>query len=112
MVELIVKNLKEIESPALREEVQKIAENNKQFFEKLFKKYAKPVRVEIRIDYSSKRYKVAGEVHLISKKIELAEEHFEVLEAVRKLFKELKNAVKRQYEKERKEYKRKLRKES
>jgi len=111
MVELIIKNLKEVEEP-YRKEVESAINEKLDFYQNLFKKYDKDLTLEVIFNKSSATYKVSASIDLKSKKVLIAEENKDVLKAVRQLFNEFKKAVKRQYELERKdyEYKRKNRK--
>ncbi len=111
MVELIIKNLKEVEEP-FRKEFEEICQEKLDFYQNLFKKYDKDLVLEVIVNKSAKTYTVSASIDLKSKKVLLAEEDRDVLKALNHLMKEFKKAVKRQYELERKdyEYKRKNRK--
>ncbi len=111
MVELIIKNLKEVEETS-RKEFEEICKEKIEFYQNLFKKYDKDLTLEIIVNKSAKTYTVSASIALKSKKILLAEENKDILKALNRLMKEFKKAVKRQYELERKdyEYKRKNRK--
>ncbi len=103
MVNLIIKNLKEIEEP-FRKEFEDICKEKTTFFQNLFKKYDKDLTLEVIVNKSAKTYTVSASIDLKSKKVLIAEEDKDPLKAVRQLFNEFKKAVKRQYELERKDY--------
>ena len=107
MIELIVKNLKEVEGN--KEEITNIINEKKEFFDNLFKKYDKNLTFEVIFDHSSSVYKITSSIDLKSKKILLVEENKDVLKALTSLMSKFKKAVKKQYELEKKEheYKRK-----
>ncbi len=111
MVELIIKNLKEVEEP-FRKSFEEFCQEKLNFYQNLFKKYDKDLVLEVIVNKSAKTYTVSASIDLKSKKVLLAEEDRDVLKALNRLMKEFKKAVKRQYELERKdyEYKRKNRK--
>ncbi len=103
MVELVIKNIKEVEE-SYRNEIKNICEEKIEFYQNLFKKYDKNLTVELIFNKSSSTYSVSVSIDLKSKKILLAEEDKNVIKAIQKLCKEFKKAVKRQYELEKKEY--------
>ncbi len=103
MVELIIKNLKEVETP-YKKEVEAIIEEKMDFYRNLFKKYDKDLVLEVIFNKSASTYLVSASLDLKSKKVLIAEEDKDVVKAVRTLFNEFKKAVKRQYELERKDY--------
>jgi len=103
MVNLIIKNLKEVEEGA-RDKVKEIIESKVEFYQELFKKYSKDLTIEVIINNSSSTYTISAAIDLKSKKVLLAEEGKEPVEVATKLFNEFKKAVKRQYELERKDY--------
>ncbi|WP_456424592.1 hypothetical protein [Lutibacter sp.] len=103
MVELKLKNLKEVED-SHRNEVEQICKEKSAYFHELFKKYKKDLVLEIIFDHSSSTYKVSASINLKSKKIIVAEEGKDILEIVTKLLNEFKKVVKRRYELERKDY--------
>ncbi len=103
MVNLILKNIKEVEED-FRDEVKKICEEKSEYFKELLKKYDKDLVLEVIFDHSSSLYKVSASLNLKSKKMLLTEENKDVVAAVTRLFAEFKKAVKRQYELERKDY--------
>ena len=103
MIELKLKNLKEIEEQ-YRDEVEKICQEKSEYFKELFKKYDKDLVLEVIFDHSSAVYKVSASINLKSKKVLIAEEGKEIKSVVTTLFNEFKKAVKRQYELERKDY--------
>ncbi len=103
MVNVIIKNLKEVEE-AYRSEVEKICNEKAEFFKELFKKYDKELTLEIIFNHSSSTYNVSAAIDLKSKKVLIAEEDKDVVKATTTLLNEFKKAVKRQYELERKDY--------
>ena len=111
MVNLILKNVNEVEE-SYRAEAEELCHEKSEFFKELFKKYDKDMTLEVIFDHSSALYKVSASLNLKSKKVLVVEEHKEVLKAVTAVFNALKKAAKKQYELERKdyEYKRKNRK--
>ncbi len=111
MVQLIIKNLKEVEEN-YRNEVENIINEKVEFYQNLFKKYDKNLTLEVIFNKSASTYTVSASIDLKSKKVLSAQEDKDILKATRALFNDFKKAVKRQYELERKdyEYKRKNRK--
>ncbi len=103
MVNLIIKNLKEIDA-AVRDEAEKIINSKTKFYNELFKKYNKDLTIEVIINNSSSTYTISASIDLKSKKVLLAEEGKDPIKVINKLFNEFKKAVKRQYELERKDY--------
>ncbi len=103
MVNLVLKNIKDVEN-SLQDDVKKKCEEKKEYFDNLFKNYDKDLTLEIIFDKSSALYKVSASINLKSKKILIAEENNEVIKAVNKLFSDFKKTVKKQYELEKKEY--------
>jgi ribosome-associated translation inhibitor RaiA len=111
MVQLIIKNINEVEAE-YHKELEELCHEKSAFFKELFKKYEKDMTLEVIFDHSSALYKVSASLNLKSKKVLVAEEDKNVMKATTAVFNALKKAVKRQYEMERKdyEYKRKNRK--
>jgi ribosome-associated translation inhibitor RaiA len=111
MVELIIKNINEVEKE-FHKELEELCHEKSGFFKELFKKYDKEMTLEVIFDHSSAVYKVSASLNLKSKKVLVVEESKDVIKAATAVFNALKKAVKRQYELERKdyEYKRKNRK--
>ena len=111
MVELIIKNINEVEKE-FHKELEELCHEKSGFFKELFKKYDKEMTLEVIFDHSSAVYKVSASLNLKSKKVLVVEESKDVVKATTAVFNALKKAVKRQYELERKdyEYKRKNRK--
>ncbi len=111
MVELIIKNINEVEEP-FHKELERVAHEKTKFFRELFKKYDKDMVLEVIFDHSSALYKVTASLNMKSKKVLVVEEEKDVVKALNNVLNALKKAVKRQYELERKdyEYKRKNRK--
>jgi len=103
MIDLKLKNLKEIEEE-YRKDVEKLCEEKSEYFRELLKKYDKDLNIEVIFDHSSAVYKASASINLKSKKVLVAEEGKEIIPVVTKLFNEFKKVVKRQYELERKDY--------
>jgi predicted RNA-binding protein Jag len=103
MVNVVIKNLKEVEE-TVREEVEKLCIEKTEFFKDLFKKYDKELTLEIIFNHSSSTYNVSAAIDLKSKKVLIAEEGKDAIQTTTKLLNEFKNAVKKQYELERKDY--------
>lgn len=103
MVELLIKNISEVED-TLQDKVKSICEEKSEYYKELFKKYDKDLTLEVIFDHSSSLYKVSASLNLKSKKVLLAEEGKDVEKVVTGLFSEFKKVVKRQYELERKDY--------
>jgi ribosome-associated translation inhibitor RaiA len=103
MVNLILKNLKEVEDH-LQEEVKALCTEKSEFFKELLKKYDKDLKLEVIFDHSSSVYKVSISLDLKSKKVLSVEENKDVKKAVISLFNNFKKIVKKQYELERKDY--------
>ncbi len=103
MLELIIKNRKEIENE-LENEVVQICESKKGYFSELFKKYNKKLKLEIIFNKTANNYKVSISLNLKSKKLLLAKEGKDIVKLVNSLFSDFKKMAKRQYELEKKEY--------
>ncbi len=103
MVQLFIKNLKEIETD-FKQELENICQEKIAFYQNLFKKYDKDLKLEVIVKKSAKTYTISASMDMKSKKILLAEEDSDLLKATHKLFGEFKKVVKRQYELERKDY--------
>ena len=103
MVNLVIKNLKEVEEGA-RDAVENICKEKSEFYKDLFKKYSKDLTLEVIINKSAKTYTISASLDLKSKKVLVAEEDKDAVAAATRLFNEFKKVVKRQYELERKDY--------
>ncbi len=103
MVTLILKNLKEVEE-IFHSEIETICKEKKDYYNELFKKYDKDLTLEVIYNKSSALYKVSASLDLKSKKVLVAEEDKNPVKALNKVFSNLKKAVKKQYELERKDY--------
>ncbi len=101
MVELVVKNLKEVDEQ-YHDEINQIIKEKHQYYSELFKKYDKDLTLEIIFDKSSSLYKVSASLNMNSKRILVAEEDKDAIKAVTKMFSDLKKTVKKQHEIERK----------
>lgn len=103
MVNLILKNLKEVDL-TFRKEIEEICQEKLNFYQNLFKKYDKDLTLEVIFNKSAKTYTVSASIDLKSKKVLAAKEDKDVLKALRQLCAEFKKMVKHQYEMERKDY--------
>ncbi len=103
MVNLIIKNLKEIEEGP-RAVVESLCKEKSEFYQELFKKYSKDLTLEVIINKSASTYTISASLDLKSKKVLVAEEDKNAVKAATRLFNEFKKVVKRQYELERKDY--------
>ena len=103
MVNLILKNLKEVED-VFHAEIEEICKEREAYYNELFKKYDKDLAFEVIFNKSSALYKVSASLDLKSKKILVAEEDKNPVKALNKVLSSLKKAVKKQYELERKDY--------
>jgi len=103
MVELLIKNISEVED-VLQDKVKRICDEKSEYYNELFKKYDKDLTLEVIFDHSSSLYKVSASLNLKSKKVLIAEEGKDIEKVVTGLFSEFKKAVKRQHELERKDY--------
>ncbi len=103
MVELVIKNVKELEDE-YRSSVVSICEEKAEFFKELLKKYDKDLKLEVIFDHSSSLYKVSGSINLKSKKVLAVAEDKDAVKSVTGMFSDLKKMVKKQYELERKDY--------
>lgn len=103
MVELVVKNLKEVEEQ-YHDRIERVCKKKVTFFERLFKRYDKDLVLEIIFDHSASTYKVSASLDMKSKKVLLAKEDKDPLKAVIHLLDEFKKVVMRQYDHERKLY--------
>ena len=93
MVNVIIKNLKEVDE-AVRDEVEKICIEKAEFFKELFKKYDKELTLEIIFNHSSSTYNVSAAIELKSKKVLIAEEGKDVLKVTTQLLNEFKKSRK------------------
>ena len=103
MIKFIIKNIKEVEAD-LQAEVKKYFEEKQGFYTELFKKYDKDMTMELIIDHSSSVYKASVSLNMKSKKVLLSKEGKELMSVLTSLFGSFKNAVRKQYELERKNY--------
>lgn len=104
MVKLEVKNIKEIENEAEKQEFVKKCEEKRDYLEEYFKNYGKDLLLEVIVNKSGKTYTVSASLNLKSKKILHTEEHKDIQTATTGLFGEFLKEVKRQKELERKDY--------
>ncbi len=102
MVNLIIKNEKEIES-AYREQFKEICVKKSAFYEKLFKRYSKNLTLEVIVNKSSDTYLLSISIDLKSKKILVAHEDRDIIKLTHFVWDEFKNAVTHHYEKEKEE---------
>ncbi len=103
MVNLIIKNLKELDENQ-REVFENLCNEKAGYYNELFKKYSKDLKLEVIVNKSASLYTVSASLDLKSKKVLVAEEDNDAVAAATKLFAEFKKVVKRQYELERKDY--------
>jgi ribosome-associated translation inhibitor RaiA len=103
MVELVIKNLKEVEEQ-YHDRIERVCKKKVTFFERLYKRYDKDLVLEVIFDHSASTYKVSASLDMKSKKVLLAKEDKDPLKAVIHLLDEFKKVVKRQYDHERKLY--------
>jgi predicted RNA-binding protein Jag len=103
MIKFIIKNIKEVEAD-LQAEVRKYFEEKQGFYAELFKNYDKEMTMELIIDHSSAVYKASVSLNMKSKKMLLAKEGKDLMGVLTSLFASFKNAVRKQYELERKDY--------
>ncbi len=104
MVNLVLKNLKEIPSDFERDLVEKQAEKLRAYLDKRFAKYSKNLELEIIVNKSAATTLISASLDLKSKKVVMAEEDKIPVKAATTLFDKFKKAVIRQYEHEKKEY--------
>ncbi len=103
MVNLIIKNVKEVEE-IFHNEIETICKEKEDYYNELFKKYDKDLTLEVIFNKSSALYKVSASLDLKSKKVLVAEEDKNPVKALITVFSNLKKAVKKQYELDRKDY--------
>ncbi len=104
MVNLLIKNLKEVETDAARKELQQLAERVREKLETRLKRYGKELTLEVIVNKSGATYSVSASLDMRSKKILHAEEGKEIEPLMHKLFNEFLRQVQRQIELERKDY--------
>ncbi len=103
MVNLILKNIKEVDA-SLHQEIETICKEREAYYNELFKKYDKDLTFEVIFNKSSALTKVSASIDLKSKKVLTAEEDKNPIKALNSVLSSLKKAVKKQYELERKDY--------
>jgi len=103
MVTLLLKNLKEVEE-IFHNEIETICKEKEDYYNELFKKYDKDLTLEVIFNKSSSLYKVSASLDLKSKKVLVAKEDKNPVKALNHVFADLKKAVKKQHELERKDY--------
>ncbi len=102
MIKLELKNIKEIDEDN-RELVKKICEEKFEYFNDLFKRYGKNLKLEVIFKKTTKVFTATASLNLKSKKMLLVEEGKDAELVVIGLFSKFKKAVKKQYELERKD---------
>ena len=104
MVEIEIKNLREIESETLKQQFIKLCNRKKEKLDKYFKKYKKPLVFQIVVNKDGNIYKTSASLNMKSKDILVFEEGDKLMYVTNKLLKEFIKSVKRQKELERKDY--------
>jgi len=104
MVKLEIKNIKELQSEALKEQFTQICNEKRDYLDEYFKKYEKDLTLEVIVNKDGDIYKVSASLNMKSKKVLHVEESKDVLAAVTKMLKQLITEVKKQKELERKDY--------
>jgi ribosome-associated translation inhibitor RaiA len=104
MVRLEIKNIKEIESDALKEQFTQLINEKRDYLDEYFKNYDKELTFEVIVNRDGEVYKVSASLNMKSKKILHVEEGKEILAVTTKLMKEFTKVAKRQKELERKDY--------
>ncbi len=102
MLHLEIYNFNELEAPYI-EEVRRIIQSKKDYYEQLFKKYPKDLLLEVKFN-KDKEYRVSIGINMQSKDIRIVETDRDPVAALRKAFAEFKKTVKRQLAHERKDY--------
>ncbi len=102
MVSIEIFNINEVEEIYLHE-IRKIIKQKQDYFENLFKKYTKPVSIQIDFN-KDKHYRVNIEINLKSRKVSVTEIAPDPVEALREAFSDFRRSVKRQLALERKDY--------
>lgn len=101
MINLVLKNIKEVPTEIERDELKKLSEELLDYLDQRFKKYPKNLELEVIVNKSGKISSISASINLMSKKILLAEEDKYVVLAARRLFPKFKSAVLKQHELER-----------
>ncbi len=104
MIKLEIKNIKEIESEALKEQFTQLCSDKRDYLDEYFKNYDKAMTFEVIVNRDGEVYKVSASLNMKSKKILHVEEGKEIMAIATKLMKEFTKVVKRQKELERKDY--------
>ena len=102
MIHLEIYNFNELEAPYI-DEVRKIIQSKKDYYEQLFKKYPKDLLLEVKFN-KDKEYRVSIGINMQSKDIRIVETGRDPVAALRRAFAEFKKTVKRQLAHERKDY--------
>jgi ribosome-associated translation inhibitor RaiA len=103
MVNLIVKDIKNVPEN-FRKPIEELLNEKREYFSNYFKKYDKPLTMEVIFKQTSSLFTVSVSLNMKSKKILSVEEGNEILKVVHKLFAGFRKTVKRQYELEKKTY--------
>ncbi len=104
MIQLIIKNLKEVETESQQTKIRELAEHLQQKLEPRFKRYSKELTLEIIVNKSSATYQISAAIDMKSKKLLQAEEGKDPVLTAKKLFDDFFKQVTRQIELERKDY--------
>jgi ribosome-associated translation inhibitor RaiA len=104
MVKLEIKNIKEIDDDAVKEQFTKLCEEKRAYLDKYFTNYGKELTMEVIVNKDGDIYKISSSLNLKSKKILHAEEGKDILAVTTLLMKEFTKEVKRQKELEKKSY--------
>ncbi len=104
MVQLIIKNLKEVETETQRGQIREMAEEMQAKLETRFKRYGKDLTFEIIVNKSSATYLISAALNMKSKKVLQAEEGKDPILTAKKLLDEFFKQTARQIELERKDY--------
>jgi len=104
MVKLEIKNIKEIDDDAVKEQFTKLCEEKRAYLNKYFKNYGKELTMEVIVNKDGDIYKISSSLNLKSKKILHAEEGKDIPAVTTLLMKEFTKEVKRQKELEKKSY--------
>ncbi len=103
MVQLIIKNIKEVDE-LLRSEILDMANKKVEYFNSLFKNYNKEMKMELIFNHTSSVNTVSISLNMKSKKLLLVKEGKDLIKLVRELFADFRKMVNKQYELERKDY--------
>ncbi len=103
MVTLSIKDIKKVPEK-YRDKVKEVIEERHGYYSVFFKKYDKPMVMEVIFKQTASLFTVSVSLNMKSKKVLSVAEGNEILPVVNSLFSGFKKAVKKQYELEKKEY--------